>query len=310
MKILSDFQHFHMKADTSSERTWITFDAEEISNKFAFFGKHSWTPKNIMLPHIHTAYELQYFVGGEGAIFSRGIEYKLSRGDILVMEPNTEHEGIAHPENPFELFFMGYDFNPHKMVQDPAMFGVDQLFLGFYEAYKSKMQLPIIRDRHGIGQVLFKLIHEINDTQLCRKELIRAYLLEIFILMIRNLAEFIDKREVSLHGRKSVEKAKEFIKTHFHGPLTLEEISGYVCLSPSHFCRLFKNATTLTPIEYLNAVRIENAKKFLIYSDLTLTEISSRVGFSSIHYFSHYFKKKEGICPLDYRRDKKRLLFP
>ncbi len=286
-----------MKIDTSPERIWITLESEEISSKLVFLCKHFWASQNVLLPHVHTSYEFIYIVGGQGSIRSRGIEYKLSCGDILVVEPNTEHEGVAHPENPFELFTMGYDFNRDRMQADPALFGVDRVFLRLYEVYTEKTQLPIIHDRHHIAKVLFTVIDEIIDTKLCREEL------------IRNLAEFVDAKELSLDGKESVEKAKQFIRAHYSEPLTLEEISNFVCLSLSHFSRLFKNETTFTPIEYLKAVRIDYAKKFLIYSDLNLTEIAARVGFNSLHYFSHCFKKSEGISPLDYRRDKKRLLF-
>ena len=298
-----------MKIDTSSERTWIAFNDEEISSRFVFFGRHFWSSQNVMLPHIHTAYEFIYIVGGEGSVFSRGIEYKLSQGDILVIEPNTEHEGSAHPENPFELFFMGYDLSQRTMGADQVVSSVDQIFLRLYQTYTNKAHFPIIRDHHDIDQILFKVMDEINDRQPCREEIIKTYLSEIFILMIRNLAEFVDMNELSLNGRESVGKAKEFMRSRFHDCLSLRKISDHVCLSPSHFSRLFKKETTYAPIQYLINIRIENAKKLMIFSDLSLTEISSSVGFSSIHYFSHCFKKRERICPLDYRRNKKKMLF-
>ena len=307
MKILTDFHQYHMKIDTSSERLWISFEDEQVSNKLLFFGKHCWTSLNVMLPHVHASYEFIYIIGGEGSIFSRGIEYKLSSGDILVMEPNKEHEGVANPENPFELFFMGYDFKKESSEFNQAIQGLDRIFLKVYEIYVKRDQLPIIQGQHRIGQLLFNVLDEINDTKLYREELIRTYLNEIFVLLVRKVAEFIEIKEVGLDENESVKKAEELINARFYEPLTMEKIAGYVCLSPSHFSRLFKSKKKFTPIEYLHSVRIENAKKLLIYSGLTLTEISNRVGFNSIHYFSYYFKKKEGVGPLEYRREKKKL---
>jgi AraC-like DNA-binding protein/quercetin dioxygenase-like cupin family protein len=297
------------KVDAASEMVWITFDDEKISGQLSFFAKHCWTPKNVLLPHTHTSYEFIYIVGGEGTIFSRGIGYKLTDGDILIVEPNTEHEGVANPENPFELFTMGYNFNRERMQADPAVFGVDRVFWKLYELYTNKTRLPIIRSQHQLKTVLFRMMDEISDSLLCREEMIRAYLLEIFILLIRKVAEAIDIKGVSLEGKEAVDKARDFIRSHFQEPLDLDRISGHVCLSSSHFSRLFKIETNFSPVEYLNYIRIEEAKRLLIYSDLTLTEIANRVGLNSIHYFSHKFKKKEGIGPLDFRREKKRLLF-
>jgi AraC-like DNA-binding protein/mannose-6-phosphate isomerase-like protein (cupin superfamily) len=304
-----DFSIPMQKVGVPSEQTWVTFDDEEISGKLVFLCKHWWTPQNVLLPHTHNVCEFTYIVGGEGSIFSRGVEYKLSAGDILVVEPNTEHKATAHPKNPFELFTMGYDFHQERMQADPAVFGVDRIFWKLYEIYANRTRMPIIRGQHDIRNVLFKLMDEISDPQICQKQLIRAYLLEIFVLLTRKVTELIDVNEMKIEGKEPIHKAKEFIRTHFHEPLDLEAISSHVYLSPSHFSRLFKVETRLSPVEYLNHVRIEEAKRLLIYSDLTLTEIANRVGINSIHYFSHKFKKMEGVPPLEYRRAKKEILF-
>ena len=309
MKIQSDFHQHHMKTDISSERLWVTLENNEISNNLLYFGKHYWNVHNILLPHIHTVYEFIYVVGGEGSISVRGINCRLSPGDILVIEPNSVHEGVAHPENPIEFCFMGYDFNQNTIQSDPSMFVKERAFLRLFETYTNKMQLPVIHDHYHIGHVLFKVIDEVNDTQLYREELIKTYFQEIFILLLRDLSEAIDvNRPLTLDGKEPAEKAKEFIRTHFDEFMSVERIADHVYLSPAHFSRLFKKETKLTPMEYLTAIRIENAKKLLIYSDLTLTEISYRIGFSGIHYFSHCFKRKERISPLAYRRENKRLL--
>jgi AraC-like DNA-binding protein len=308
MKRQSNFQQFHMKTETHSDRFWIELDDDEISSRLVFFGKHFWTSENVLLPHVHSAYELMYIVTGEGEIRSQDIVHRLQRGDILIVEPLAEHEGVANPENPFELFFIGYDFSQERTPESDDLSGVDHIFLSFFEAYMNKMKHPVVQDRHGIGPIFFKLTEEMNGMRLCREQIIRAYLQQIFVLMIRNIADYVDTNDVDPKGRDSVQKAMSFIKSRYPEPLSLEKISSHVALSQSYFSRLFKTKTDYTPIEYLNRVRIENAKKYLIHSDLSLIEISERVGFSSQHYFSHTFKKMEGVSPLIYRRTKKKAL--
>ena len=308
MRRQSDFQQFHMKTETHSDRFWIELDDDEISSRLVFFGKHFWTSENILLPHVHSTYELMYIVTGEGDIRSQDIVYRLQQGDILVVEPLAEHEGVANPENPFELFFIGYDFGRERTLLSDELSGVDTIFLSFFEAYMTKMKQPVIQDHYGIGRIFFRLTDEMSDTRLCREQIIRAYLLEIFVLMIRNIADHVDAEEVDPKSRDSVQKAKAFIKSHYSEPLNLEKIASHVALSQSYFSRLFKTKTDYTPIEYLNRVRIETAKKYLIHSGLSLIEISERVGFSSQHYFSHTFKKMESVSPLIYRRNKKKAL--
>jgi AraC-like DNA-binding protein len=57
----------------------------------------------------------------------------------------------------------------------------------------------------------------------------------------------------------------------------------------------------MTPILYLNWIRIEKAKDLLENTDTSISEISELIGFQSIHYFSRYFKKKENCTPTEYR---------
>lgn len=86
--------------------------------------------------------------------------------------------------------------------------------------------------------------------------------------------------------------------------LTIDEICKKAHLSKFHFCRLFKNTTGRTVMEYVLETRIVMAKNMLLNEKLSVTEISNRCGFSSISYFSRVFKEKTGVTPLDYKKQK------
>ena len=162
MKKYSNSKYFNMKTETNSDRFWIEFGNHEIANKLEFLGKHYWSKQNILLPHVHSTYEIIYIFGGKGSIVSRGIEYNLKTGDIFIVEPNTEHEGKANPDQPFELFFFGYDFNTQYINDLQFLTNIDEVFLKFFEAYIFLTQRPIIKDNQHIGTILEKLITEIN----------------------------------------------------------------------------------------------------------------------------------------------------
>ena len=65
-------------------------------------------------------------------------------------------------------------------------------------------------------------------------------------------------------------------------------------------CKSFKEAYGDTVINYINKLRIKNAKKLMRQGELNLTQLSARVGFSSIHYFSKLFKGYEKMSPSEY----------
>ena len=63
-------------------------------------------------------------------------------------------------------------------------------------------------------------------------------------------------------------------------------------------------------MQHLLNVRIEKAKKLLMTKRYGIAEIAKMVGFSSIHYFSRYFKEKEGVTPVEYREKRQNSVAP
>ncbi|WP_159449969.1 AraC family transcriptional regulator [Clostridium massiliodielmoense] len=105
---------------------------------------------------------------------------------------------------------------------------------------------------------------------------------------------------------ETVEKAKNYIeKNYTNSLLSVELVSEYVNISPNYLRTLFKNITGESISKYINICRFENAKKLLINTDLTILDISSKVGYSNNNYFYTAFKKTYGISPSQFRRNNK-----
>jgi len=68
-------------------------------------------------------------------------------------------------------------------------------------------------------------------------------------------------------------------------------------LSPAYFCKAFKEYTGRSPHNYLNSIRVENARQLLCDAELNCTEVGERVGFPSVAAFSKIFRKTVGMSP-------------
>ena len=84
--------------------------------------------------------------------------------------------------------------------------------------------------------------------------------------------------------------------------MTLDKLAEVANINKYYLVHMFKNHTGMSPIEYLIAFRIKQAKYLLSHSDITVAEISLSVGFSSQSYFSKIFKRHTGLTPLKYRQ--------
>lgn len=114
----------------------------------------------------------------------------------------------------------------------------------------------------------------------------------------------IEYRDSKISGKYGdvILKAKKYIDEHFTDQnITLTTVAEEVCLSPNHFSTIFSQECKTTFIEYLTDVRIENAKKLLLTTEMKGYDIAYECGFSDPHYFSYIFKKNTGLSPREYK---------
>lgn len=116
----------------------------------------------------------------------------------------------------------------------------------------------------------------------------------------------IERPEATLKIRKSnnryVNYAIQYVQEHYTENITLKDIADKLFIHEAYFSKLFNEETEVGFNAYVNFIRIENAKRLIIYSDQQLKEISTTVGFSSHSYFNRVFKQIVGDSPLSYRK--------
>lgn len=105
-----------------------------------------------------------------------------------------------------------------------------------------------------------------------------------------------------MHYHEQARLARRLLDRGYAAPITIEQLSHEVALSPYYLIRLFRRVYKRTPHQYLIQVRITRAKELLSHSDLSITEICADVGFESLGSFSALFRKIVGISPSAYRR--------
>ena len=94
--------------------------------------------------------------------------------------------------------------------------------------------------------------------------------------------------------------AFRYIDEHLEENFSLLQLSEACGISKEYFCKIFKDYTGMRPMEYVTYVRIQNAKKMLLHSDLSISEIARRTGFSDSSYFSKTFKRLESVTPMQF----------
>ena len=98
-----------------------------------------------------------------------------------------------------------------------------------------------------------------------------------------------------------ISKAVEYIKINYNSEITLEEVSGYICISSYYFSKIFKEVTGKNYVDYITELRIEKAKEMLKSGAYSIKDICFEVGYNDPNYFSRVFKKVEGVTPSEFK---------
>ncbi len=114
-------------------------------------------------------------------------------------------------------------------------------------------------------------------------------------------SDFVIFNGQKLHGDEVIVKAQEYIEKHFFEKISMEDLSKRFTVGRRNFDRRFIKATGNTPVEYLQRVKVESAKKELETSRKTINEVMYEVGYADVKAFREVFRKITGLSPLEYK---------
>ena len=124
--------------------------------------------------------------------------------------------------------------------------------------------------------------------------------LELFLIELIRIIELGSVTNKATQSDIKLEEIFTYINNNYRERITLDDLCFLFGTNKTTICKSFKNAYGDTVINYINKLRIENAKKALREGNTTLTQLSANLGFSSIHYFSKLFKSYENKSPSEY----------
>ncbi|MBQ9543796.1 MAG: helix-turn-helix transcriptional regulator [Clostridia bacterium] len=115
----------------------------------------------------------------------------------------------------------------------------------------------------------------------------------------------VETRRWSLSPDSSrLESSLEYLHRHFSSPLLIEDLAQIEHLSPGRYRALFAARTGSGPKEYVTSLRLEKSMELLRHTGLSVAEVAESVGFADQLYFSRVFRKKVGVSPTEYRKNK------
>lgn len=223
--------------------------------------------------------ELPFVTGGIAYIDQN--QYNISPNHIICAKPGQ----IRHTRFPFKCSFI------HLMFEDTFS---KQLLSSFPD------QIDISNNINKYICLFSEIIRTFNfpsknyELYLGSKTLQLLYMLSL---------ETTSDEYPSENDNNIIARSIAYMDEHFTEKITLKDIANSVCLSPIYFHQMFSQAMCKkTPSDYILNKRIDLAKKLLVSSPKSLSEIAFFCGFSSQSYFGQVFKQKTNMTPYEYRK--------
>ncbi|MCZ7645495.1 MAG: AraC family transcriptional regulator [Planctomycetota bacterium] len=237
--------------------------------------------------------EFAFGLGGKAMLGMEGRSYAVDAGDIAVIPAGIKHQ---------ERIMPGVD--PYRLLWMRCSVGRISLHVSSFERATGFHLIRYARLNPGgkIALVLERAAEAAAERGDQWHRLFRARFEEGMILILRHLDAHGVGQSEQAHRENVVEFAKAFIQTHFAHDLSVAGIAGEVFLSPNYFTSLFTKSVGLTPVQYMQQVRLEAAQRLLQDSDLPIHEIARRVGLASSTYLSRLLRRETGRSARELRR--------
>lgn len=250
-------------------------------------------PRYIMAAHWHKECEIIKVVSGRLTIYLNSTKYELFAGDCLFVEGGCLKRG--YPDNcVYECLVFDTAMLARKVGEGKGK--------SFFENDGSELEYKNFIDRNDteIHVTVDNLLRAVREAkpffELEMISLLYKLFYELYssgyIVKNKNLA--VDK------GVRTVMSLLKWIESHNSEQITLAKISEVSGLSEKYLCRIFKEYTSKTIMDYVNESRIEKA--CVAMQTQSITEAAFSCGFNDLSYFCKTFKKYKGLTPSEYKK--------
>ena len=298
--ILSDQHNLFIHPTTLHE-----VEKRRESSSFPFYCYRLWfgRPDSDLVPlHWHNEMEILY-TEAHGVLCINDREYPVVPGDILFINPGLLHRTCRRSGG--DMYHIVFDL---RLLVNSA--GHDSFNTLIEEWICRKKQvcafpaldsslytglLPLVKSLTGYADVPIR-----PGGESCR--ILSALFSLLAVFCEENC--FIHVEESSLYGMEHVTRILEYIGRSFRSSLTVRSLAEHMELSETYIYRLFRNYVGVTPVGYINTVRLREAY-LLLESGLTVTETAAEVGFTNVSYFIKIFRNATGMTPYQWLKNRK-----
>ncbi len=247
--------------------------------------------------HWHDELEILYHLNGLSDITIDGKTYPLRSKHMVVIDSRQVHGSYNHERNAMFLRIHISKSYMEKFVPGLSLYSI--------RCTPDDVNDATFQDYVQICMLLQELVRAYSRDDVTLPMETEGYVLQIFSRIIQCFG--YPQREVptgvDVMTTERIRTVITYVEEHFREPISLQEVSDLLGLGKEAFCRFFKKNMGQTFLQYVNEVRAVNAFQDLEYTDLPISEIMERNGFTTQKLFNRTFKEIYGCTPSAARKE-------
>lgn len=251
------------------------------------------TASSLVPSHWHEHLEILLILEGSQRLNIHDEEYTLSPNDIFVVNSSDIHSTRVSGRAKILLLQIPWHY------LDQYIRSFSEVRFQEYFCHDSMQCDPSYLDMQKQLLALADIFSDKQDGyELAFNARLHDFLHTLYL-------HFSMRTAVSSKGQKNAARLREvlsFIEQHYKEPVTMRQAAKAAALNPEYFCRIFKNSTGITFLEYVNQVRLTHIYEELISTEDTVTDILTRNGFTNYKVFCRMFRETYGGTPTQIRR--------
>lgn len=253
--------------------------------------------------HWHEHLEIALCLEGRGRFLFGRRAQAVEPGDIFLVDNSQPH--VAQPDAGGSLRLLLVLFRP-ELVAAPGCRAFDSGYLTPFRSADEHALERIPRDTPlaaELAPILRELAaisarHDPDDRHLLDANLRLA----LGILVRECQGGAVDAGRTDAARRKQIRPVLSYVEEHCRERVTLDEVAEVVHLSPSRVRHVFRDVSGVGFKEYATRVRLAEAKRLLLVTDLSVAEVAHSVGYTNVHQFYNVFHRYFSLQPAQYRR--------
>ena len=255
------------------------------------------------MAHIHNAVEFLYVNHGSFLMYADEKSFIATEGDLVIFRSNTIHRVYALDEFESNSYYV-IKINP-RILLDLCGEGSGARYTMEFIVTRPDSVCHIKKEEiidSPVPHTVMTMISELENPTEYTNLVYKTGAIQLLVYVLKRRQSNEASYEQDGFNTAMIYKTVTYISSHFHENIDAAFCAREANMSYSHFSRCFKRITGQGFKEYLNGVRIDRARKLLLTTDKTVTEIALECGYNNVSYFIMLYRNQRGITPSEDRR--------